>query len=145
MAGDTDCCGFQMLNAVGIVTSVQEESDPVDDEDEENDESCNGSLNADVFSALEIAMEGKNGSVGQGCCRFCGSYELYAPTGTRVPRVTVSRRFHEKGGSYKKIGCLSPIQLCKQGNSTYIHEIKKMPEIGAWISGRPFISLMCSG
>ncbi|PRD34466.1 UNVERIFIED_CONTAM: hypothetical protein NCL1_14521 [Trichonephila clavipes] len=40
IAGDADCCGFQMLNAVGIVTSVQEESDPVDDEDEDNDENC---------------------------------------------------------------------------------------------------------
>ncbi|PRD30666.1 UNVERIFIED_CONTAM: hypothetical protein NCL1_25731 [Trichonephila clavipes] len=49
---------FQMLNDE-IVTSVQEESDPVDgetDEDKSNDDSSNGPTNADAFSALEIAM-----------------------------------------------------------------------------------------
>ncbi|GFX28668.1 hypothetical protein TNCV_4860321 [Trichonephila clavipes] len=45
-----------------IVTSVQEKSDPVDDETDEdednnNDESGKGSSNADAFSALETAME----------------------------------------------------------------------------------------
>ncbi|GFV14416.1 hypothetical protein TNCV_808481 [Trichonephila clavipes] len=43
-----------------IVTSVQEESDPVDDETDEdnsNDDSNNGPTNADAFSTLEIAME----------------------------------------------------------------------------------------
>ncbi|GFV61610.1 hypothetical protein TNCV_187681 [Trichonephila clavipes] len=50
-----------MKNDDGIVTSVQEESDPVDDETDEdedsNDESSKGPSNADAFSALEIAME----------------------------------------------------------------------------------------
>ncbi|GFW38695.1 uncharacterized protein TNCV_3880621 [Trichonephila clavipes] len=53
--------GFQMLNDDEIVTSVQEESDPVDDEtDEDKDnnsrQSNKGLSNADAFSALETAM-----------------------------------------------------------------------------------------
>ncbi|GFT30481.1 hypothetical protein TNCV_2377651 [Trichonephila clavipes] len=55
--------GFQMLNDDEIVTSVQEESDPVDDEsyedeDNNNNESSKGPSKADAFSALETAMEG---------------------------------------------------------------------------------------
>ncbi|GFW50556.1 uncharacterized protein TNCV_2888591 [Trichonephila clavipes] len=51
-----------MLNSDDIVTSVQEESDPVEDETEEgvdnnNCESSKGSSNANAFSALETAME----------------------------------------------------------------------------------------
>ncbi|GFS72481.1 uncharacterized protein TNCV_2116261 [Trichonephila clavipes] len=50
-----------MLNDDEIVTSVQAESDPVDDEMDEdednNNESSKGSPNADAFSALETAME----------------------------------------------------------------------------------------
>ncbi|GFW75633.1 uncharacterized protein TNCV_4428161 [Trichonephila clavipes] len=60
MAHDAEYCGFQMLNDDEIVTSVQEESDPVDDEtdeDEDNNESNKGPSNADLFSALETAME----------------------------------------------------------------------------------------
>ncbi|GFX79395.1 uncharacterized protein TNCV_1715451 [Trichonephila clavipes] len=53
--------GFQMLNEDEIVTSVQEESDPVDDKTDEyadkNNESSKGPSNADAFSALETAME----------------------------------------------------------------------------------------
>ncbi|GFS95088.1 hypothetical protein TNCV_2704501 [Trichonephila clavipes] len=54
--------GFQKLNDDDIMTSVNEESDPVDkemdeDEDNSNDESRNGPSNADAFSALETAME----------------------------------------------------------------------------------------
>ncbi|GFW67741.1 hypothetical protein TNCV_3870721 [Trichonephila clavipes] len=46
--------GFQMLNDDEIVTSVQEESDPVDDETDEdkdnnNDESSKGSSNSGPF------------------------------------------------------------------------------------------------
>ncbi|GFW40539.1 uncharacterized protein TNCV_4823781 [Trichonephila clavipes] len=63
MASDPEDCGFQMLNDDEIVTSVQEESDPVDDETDEdvdnnNNESSKGPLKADAFSALETAMEG---------------------------------------------------------------------------------------
>ncbi|GFX96160.1 uncharacterized protein TNCV_2290491 [Trichonephila clavipes] len=50
-----------MLNEDEIVTSVQAESDPVDDETDENEdnnnESSKGPSNAGAFSALETAME----------------------------------------------------------------------------------------
>ncbi|GFX46993.1 hypothetical protein TNCV_316161 [Trichonephila clavipes] len=53
--------GFQMLNDDEIVTSVQAESDPVDDETDEdednNNKSSKGPSNTGVFSALEKAME----------------------------------------------------------------------------------------
>ncbi|GFU80635.1 hypothetical protein TNCV_1549021 [Trichonephila clavipes] len=55
--------GFQMLKDDEIVTSVQAESDPVDDktdEDEANyNESSKDPSNAGAFSALETAMEGQ--------------------------------------------------------------------------------------
>ncbi|GFY33255.1 hypothetical protein TNCV_1241051 [Trichonephila clavipes] len=62
MTCEAECCGFQMLNSDEIVTSVQEESNPVDDktkedEDNNNSESSKGPSNADAFSALETAME----------------------------------------------------------------------------------------
>ncbi|GFW99110.1 transposable element Tcb2 transposase [Trichonephila clavipes] len=62
MACDAEYCGFQMLNDDEIVTSVQEESNPVDDktdedEDNNNDENSKSLPNADAFSALETAME----------------------------------------------------------------------------------------
>ncbi|GFV19201.1 uncharacterized protein TNCV_3224191 [Trichonephila clavipes] len=50
-----------MLNDDEIVTSVQEESDPVDDETDEdendNNESSKGPSKTNAFSALETAME----------------------------------------------------------------------------------------
>ncbi|GFW36473.1 uncharacterized protein TNCV_1344341 [Trichonephila clavipes] len=50
-----------MLNNDEIVTSVQAESDPVDDETDEdkdnNNESSKGLSNAGAFSVLETAME----------------------------------------------------------------------------------------
>ncbi|GFT90801.1 uncharacterized protein TNCV_319611 [Trichonephila clavipes] len=59
MACDAEDCGFQILNDDEIVTSVQEESDPVRDETDEdnNNESSKGPSNADTFSALDAAME----------------------------------------------------------------------------------------
>ncbi|GFW75717.1 uncharacterized protein TNCV_4429001 [Trichonephila clavipes] len=61
MACDAEDCTFQMLNKDEIVTSVQKESDPVNDETDEdediNNESSKGSPNANAFSALETAME----------------------------------------------------------------------------------------
>ncbi|GFV29029.1 hypothetical protein TNCV_1378801 [Trichonephila clavipes] len=63
MTCDVKDCGFQMLNDDKIVTSVQKESDPVDDKTDENDsnnnESSKSSPNAAAFSALETAMEYK--------------------------------------------------------------------------------------
>ncbi|GFV86586.1 uncharacterized protein TNCV_4184411 [Trichonephila clavipes] len=61
MESDAEDCGFQMPNDDEIVTSVQEECNPVDDEtnedEENNNESSKDTSNADVFSALETAME----------------------------------------------------------------------------------------
>ncbi|GFX38106.1 uncharacterized protein TNCV_3837051 [Trichonephila clavipes] len=59
MAIDAEDCGFQMLNDDEIVTSVQAESDPVDDETDEDDDNNNneGPSNAGTFSTLEPAME----------------------------------------------------------------------------------------
>ncbi|PRD22123.1 UNVERIFIED_CONTAM: hypothetical protein NCL1_49955 [Trichonephila clavipes] len=62
MACDAEDCVFQMLNDDEIVTSAQEESDPVDnetDEDKDNNsnESSKGPSNVDAFSALETALE----------------------------------------------------------------------------------------
>ncbi|PRD31116.1 UNVERIFIED_CONTAM: hypothetical protein NCL1_24369 [Trichonephila clavipes] len=61
MACDAEDCGFQMINDDEIVTSVQKESNPVDDEmdgdEDSNNESSKGPSNADAFSALETAME----------------------------------------------------------------------------------------
>ncbi|GFS76150.1 uncharacterized protein TNCV_4667241 [Trichonephila clavipes] len=62
MACDAEDCGYQMLNDDEIVTSVQEESDPVDDETNEdednNNESSKDTSNADALFALNKAMEG---------------------------------------------------------------------------------------
>ncbi|GFX22981.1 hypothetical protein TNCV_2086891 [Trichonephila clavipes] len=62
MICDEEDSVFQLLNDDETVTSVQEKSDPVDDETDEdknnnNDGSSRCSSNADAFSALEIAME----------------------------------------------------------------------------------------
>ncbi|GFV97584.1 uncharacterized protein TNCV_2040921 [Trichonephila clavipes] len=61
MACDAEDCRFQILNDDELVTSLQEESDPVDDETDEdennNNESSKGPSNADAFSVLETAME----------------------------------------------------------------------------------------
>ncbi|GFT15763.1 uncharacterized protein TNCV_4943151 [Trichonephila clavipes] len=61
MACDAEDCGFQMLNDDEIVTSVQEESYPVDNETDEdennnNNESSKSPSNANAFSVLETAM-----------------------------------------------------------------------------------------
>ncbi|GFU63971.1 uncharacterized protein TNCV_245491 [Trichonephila clavipes] len=63
MACHAEDCGFSMLNDDEIVTSVQEESDPVDDDTNKaednynNNDSGKGPSNADAFSVLETAME----------------------------------------------------------------------------------------
>ncbi|GFV16661.1 uncharacterized protein TNCV_4418481 [Trichonephila clavipes] len=41
IACDAEDCGFQMLNDDDIVTSMQEESDPVDDETDEDEGNSN--------------------------------------------------------------------------------------------------------
>ncbi|GFW96567.1 uncharacterized protein TNCV_2846241 [Trichonephila clavipes] len=61
MACEAEDCGFQMLNVDEIVNSVQEESDPVDDETDEDEDNNNGTSksrsNAYAFSALGTTME----------------------------------------------------------------------------------------
>ncbi|PRD32075.1 UNVERIFIED_CONTAM: hypothetical protein NCL1_21576 [Trichonephila clavipes] len=58
MACDTEDCGFQMLNDDKIVTSVQEKSNHVDDEtDEDEDNTTNVARVHEMHSALETAME----------------------------------------------------------------------------------------
>ncbi|PRD22412.1 UNVERIFIED_CONTAM: hypothetical protein NCL1_49162 [Trichonephila clavipes] len=50
MSCDSEDCEFQILNAGEIVTSVQEESDPVDEKtDEDNNKNSKGPSNADAF------------------------------------------------------------------------------------------------
>ncbi|GFT41832.1 hypothetical protein TNCV_1666951 [Trichonephila clavipes] len=61
MACDAEDCRFQMQSDDEIVASVQEQSDTVDDEtdeDEDNNksESIKDSSNSDAFSPLETAM-----------------------------------------------------------------------------------------
>ncbi|GFV02534.1 uncharacterized protein TNCV_5017021 [Trichonephila clavipes] len=61
-ASGAEDCRFQMLNDDEIVTSVQEESYPDndeadEDEDKSNNENSKGPSNADSFSALETAMK----------------------------------------------------------------------------------------
>ncbi|GFU62110.1 jerky protein homolog-like [Trichonephila clavipes] len=67
--------GFQILNNDEIVVFVQEESDPVDDEtdkdEDNNNESDKAPSNADAFSALETAMvwyEQKSAFLLNYCC-----------------------------------------------------------------------------
>ncbi|GFW27666.1 uncharacterized protein TNCV_765481 [Trichonephila clavipes] len=84
MAYDAEDHGFQMLNDDEIVTSVQEESDPVDDEtdeDEYNNESSKGPSKADAFSALETAVK---------CVRFHILYGSHSVFG--YPNNHVSER-----------------------------------------------------
>ncbi|GFV88462.1 hypothetical protein TNCV_1242751 [Trichonephila clavipes] len=86
MVCDAEDWGFQMLNDDESVTSAQEESDLVDnemDEDEDkNNESRNSSSNADVFSALETAME----------CRFF----VFLKTKFERYRITKKNKMRKK-------------------------------------------------
>ncbi|GFX26881.1 uncharacterized protein TNCV_1840531 [Trichonephila clavipes] len=80
MAYNAEDCGFQMLYGDEFVMSVQEESDPVDDETDENEdnnsnESSKGPFNADAFSALETAMEYTNNNQSAFLLNYCCSRE----------------------------------------------------------------------
>ncbi|GFW29348.1 uncharacterized protein TNCV_742901 [Trichonephila clavipes] len=57
MACDAKDCGYHVLNDEEIVTYVLENSDPVDDEDENNNKISKGPSKAEALSALETAME----------------------------------------------------------------------------------------
>ncbi|GFW69932.1 hypothetical protein TNCV_1403851 [Trichonephila clavipes] len=63
IAYDAEDCGFQRLNDDEIVISMQEESDPVDDETDEDEDNNNAESskcpsNADAFSVSETPIEG---------------------------------------------------------------------------------------
>ncbi|GFX15215.1 uncharacterized protein TNCV_2709201 [Trichonephila clavipes] len=66
MAYDAEDCRFQMLKDDEIVTSVQEESSPLDDETDEDQDNSNESSedpsNANAFSALEVWFHILHGS-----------------------------------------------------------------------------------
>ncbi|GFX76641.1 uncharacterized protein TNCV_3163591 [Trichonephila clavipes] len=57
MTCNAEDCVFQMLNDGEIVTSMQEKSDPFDDEDNNHNESSKRPSNADACSTLETSME----------------------------------------------------------------------------------------
>ncbi|GFU98171.1 cytochrome P450 2J3 [Trichonephila clavipes] len=80
VACEAEDCGFQMLNDDEIEIFVQEESDPIDDETDEdegnnNNESSKGPSNADVFSALETAWSGTNNNQSAVLLNNCCSRE----------------------------------------------------------------------
>ncbi|GFV22083.1 uncharacterized protein TNCV_4527681 [Trichonephila clavipes] len=79
MACEADDCGFQMLNNNEILTSMQEESDPVGDETDEdednNNDSSKGPSNADAFSALQTAMDSTNNNQSAILLNYCCSRE----------------------------------------------------------------------
>ncbi|GFT68905.1 hypothetical protein TNCV_1804371 [Trichonephila clavipes] len=67
-----------MLNDDEIVTSVQEESDPVDDEtdeDEDNNECSKGPSNAGTFSAFGTVWSGTNNNQSAVLLNYCCSRE----------------------------------------------------------------------
>ncbi|GFX64719.1 uncharacterized protein TNCV_4681941 [Trichonephila clavipes] len=96
---DAEDCEFKILNDDEIATSVQEESDPVDDKTDENEdnESSKGPLNADAFSALETAMECDeahfwlNGYVNKQNCRIWSEAnpQVYVETPLHPEKLTV--------------------------------------------------------
>ncbi|GFW76345.1 hypothetical protein TNCV_1581241 [Trichonephila clavipes] len=95
MACDAEDCGFLMLNDDEIVTSVQEESNPVEDElveddDNNNNESSKGPSNAVAFSADE-AHFWLNGYVNKQNCRIWSEAnpQVYVETPLHPEKLTV--------------------------------------------------------
>ncbi|GFW21377.1 hypothetical protein TNCV_1532021 [Trichonephila clavipes] len=90
-----------MLNDDEIVTSVQAESDPVDDETDKDENKINGSSkgpsNTDKFSALETAMESAIGHCRAtqkrppGHMRPADSVSLFYTDGPRWSKLTIRR------------------------------------------------------
>ncbi|PRD25377.1 UNVERIFIED_CONTAM: hypothetical protein NCL1_41084 [Trichonephila clavipes] len=75
MACDAEDCEFEMLNDDEIVASVQEVSDPVDDETDEDydnkNESSKGLSNAYAFSVLEAGSYGTNNNLSVVLLNYC--------------------------------------------------------------------------
>ncbi|GBO12557.1 hypothetical protein AVEN_206075-1 [Araneus ventricosus] len=70
------------------------------------------------------------------------SRDLYAATGTRVLRVTVSKRLHETGLFTRRPAVCVPLTSTnRRVRLAWCREHK----IGVWINGRPFSSLMSPG
>ncbi|GBM84890.1 hypothetical protein AVEN_51734-1, partial [Araneus ventricosus] len=68
------------------------------------------------------------------------SRDLYAATGTRVSRVTVSKRLHETGLLARRPAVCVPLTSTNRRV-----RLAWCREIGVWINGRPFSSLMSPG
>ncbi|GBN10984.1 hypothetical protein AVEN_13648-1 [Araneus ventricosus] len=68
------------------------------------------------------------------------SRDLYAATGTRVSRVTVSKRLHETGLLARRPAVFVPLTSTNRRV-----RLAWCREHGDWINGRPFSSLMSPG
>ncbi|GFU49878.1 hypothetical protein TNCV_4686431 [Trichonephila clavipes] len=88
MACDAEDCEFQMLNGDEIVTSVQEESDPVDDETDEDDDK----------TTTKVAR------VHQMLTRFLRLRQLWSLTNNNQISPQQSVRFHILHGSHSVFG-----------------------------------------
>ncbi|GFW93881.1 uncharacterized protein TNCV_4221611 [Trichonephila clavipes] len=136
MACYEEDCGFQMLNGNEIVTFVQEESDPVDDETDEdednnnNNESSIGPSNACAFSALETDMEWYEQQ--SECCstqllllKRIRNFAARKRRCTMVPRKIVSNLIYcmITFGFLLSEQCLVPIDLDKQRSTVVLHLI----------------------
>ncbi|GFX11178.1 hypothetical protein TNCV_4424371 [Trichonephila clavipes] len=102
MACNAEDSGFQMLHDDEIMTSLHEESDPVDDkinedEDNKNNESSKGPLDTDTFSALETAMECRDASFSPGTTEGLPYKEL-------MPVKTIEAQNPQIGVVVKKFG-----------------------------------------
>ncbi|GBO43812.1 hypothetical protein AVEN_192354-1 [Araneus ventricosus] len=71
------------------------------------------------------------------------SRDLYAATATRVSRVTVSKRLHDTGLFARKPAVYVP--LTSTNRRVRLAWCRESIEIGVWINGRPFSSLMSPG
>ncbi|GBM48120.1 hypothetical protein AVEN_116836-1 [Araneus ventricosus] len=70
------------------------------------------------------------------------SRDLYAATGTRVSRVTVSKTLHETGLFARRPAVCVPLTSTnRRVRLTWCREHR----VGVWIKGRPFFSLMSPG
>ncbi|GFS85938.1 hypothetical protein TNCV_1219361 [Trichonephila clavipes] len=104
MACDAEDCAFQMQNDDEIVTSVQEESDPVNDETKDNEdisnESSKGPSIADAFSVLRDSY---------GVVRTIIIVLLYSTIAAQENQAAKKRRytmcrFHILRGSHSNFG-----------------------------------------
>ncbi|GFW72402.1 histone-lysine N-methyltransferase SETMAR [Trichonephila clavipes] len=115
MACDAEDCGFQMLKDDEIVTSEQEESNPVndetdEDEDNNNNESNKGPSKADAFSALETDMEWYEQQLE--CC----------PT-----QLLLLKRIRDLAATNER--CISDVKDATRTGSPFVENVDKITEI----------------